>query len=205
MESLKILILDDHTLFLKGMSMILKNYWPQIDVYAYQSIKNLKSDNLKFDTFDLMISDIELPNEDTFGLFSSLRLNFPELPILVVSMHKKQAIIKKCKALNIEGYLLKDEDEQLVKAIKTILGGGIYYSKTIVNFFNNTKSSFEKLSKREEEVIKLIADGFTNIEIAEKLFLSKETIKTHIKNIKLKLEITTRHEITKYAKLNFVL
>ena len=92
MSSKKVIILDDHTLFLKGMALILKECCADCDVYTYQSIEKLKSDKLKFDEFDLLISDIELPGEDVFELFTSLRDDFPGLPILVVSMQKKMRL-----------------------------------------------------------------------------------------------------------------
>jgi len=205
MKPKRIIILDDHTLFLKGMELILKEYCSECDVYAYQSIKRLKRDRLNFRKFDLLISDIELPNEDTFGFFTLLKENYPRLPILVVSMHKKNAIIKKCKTIGIEGYLLKHEDQQLVKAISTILNGGEFFSRTIVEFCNQTKSINENLSAREEETIKLIASGYTNQEIANNMSLSIETVKTHKKNIKLKLNLEGISDITEYAKKNYLL
>jgi len=205
MENKKVIILDDHTLFLKGMAFILKECCASCDVFAYQSIKKLKSDKLDFNNFDLLISDIELPEEDTFELFTALRNTHPGLPILVVSMHKKSAVIRKCKALKIEGYLLKDEDEQLTKAVETIINGGNYYSNTITTFCNQAKKTLEKLSVREEEIIKLIAGGYSNQNIADKLFISVETIKTHKKNVKLKLDLSTNAEIIEYANKSFLM
>ena len=205
MKSKRIIILDDHTLFLKGMELILKEYCPDCDVYSYQSIKILKRDRLNFRKFDLLVSDIELPDEDTFGFFRLLKENYPRLPILVVSMHKKNAIIKKCKAIGIEGYLLKHEDQQLTKAITTIISGKEYFSETIVEFCNQTKNINENLSLREEEIIKLIANGYTNQKIASNLTLSVETIKTHKRNIKLKLNLEGTSEIIDFAKKNYLL
>ena len=205
MKSKRIIILDDHTLFLKGMELILKEYCPDCDVYTYQSIKKLKRDRLNFYKFDLLISDIELPNEDTFGLFASLKDNYPRLPILVVSMHKKNAIIKKCKTIGIEGYLLKHEAQQLIEAITTILNGKEYFSKTIVEFCNQTRNISENLSAREEEIIKLIANGYSNQEIASSLILSIDTVKTHKRNIKMKLNLEGVSEIIDYAKKNYLL
>ncbi len=204
MNPKRVIILDDHTLFLKGMTLILKECCHSCDVYTYQSISKLKSDKLNFNNFDLLISDIELPNENSFDLFTALKQQFPKLPILVVSMHKKNAIIRKCKAIGIDGYLLKDEDEQLAEAVDTILNGGMYYSETIIDFCMQTKDKSPKLSNREEEIIKLIANGYGNSNISELLFLSTETIKTHKKNIKLKLSINTVSEIVEYAKKNYL-
>lgn len=205
MLSKKVIILDDHTLFLKGMALILKECCVNCDIYTYQSISKLKSDKLNFNNFDLLISDIEMPNENTFELFASLKTEYPNLPIMVVSMHKKNAIIRKCKAIGIEGYLLKDEDNQLAKAVETILNGGDYYSETIIKFCNQTKDISPTLSTREEEVIKLIAKGYSNADIAKQLFLSVETIKTHKKNIKIKLDFESPADIIAYAKRNFII
>jgi len=204
MKNRKVIILDDHTLFLKGMDLILRESCDNCDVYAYQSIKKIKEDKLNFNEFSLLISDIELPGEDAFELFTSLKNDYPELPILVVSMHKKHSVIKKCKALNIEGYLLKDEDEQLTIAIEKIINGEEYYSKTVTDFCKQTKKTLNVLSLREEEIIKLIVKGLSNNEIGEKLFLSTETIKTHKKNIRLKLDVYNNREIIEYAKKNFL-
>jgi len=205
MKSKKIIILDDHTLFLKGMELILKEYCPNCDIYTYQSIKKLKHDRLNLRKFDLLVSDIELPDEDTFSFFSLLKENYPRLPILIVSMHKKNAIIKKCKAIGIEGYLLKHEDQQLTKAITTILSGKEYFSKTIVDFCKQTNNINENLSLREEEIIKLIAKGLPNQKIALILTLSVETIKTHKRNIKLKLNLKSTSDIIDFAKNNYLL
>ena len=205
MKAKRIIILDDHTLFLKGMELILKECCSECDVYAYQSIKLLKKDKLKFSKFDLLISDIELPNENTFDLFIKLKERFPRLPILVVSMHKKNAIIKKCKAIGIDGYLLKHEDQQLIKAITTILAGGVYFSRTVVDFCNQTRSINENISPREEDIIKYIAEGYSNKDIAINLNISPETIKTHKRNIKEKLNLENTHDIINYAKKNYLI
>jgi DNA-binding NarL/FixJ family response regulator len=159
----------------------------------------LKKDKLDYSSFDLIISDIELPGEDTFAFLESLRNKVESLPILVVSMHKKNSVIRKCKEIGVKGYLLKDEDEQLQKAIETIINGGEYYSKAIQDFCKKTKSAFINISHREEEIIKLIAKGYSNNDIAKRLYLSIETVKTHKKNIKLKLGVNSTIEITEYA------
>ncbi len=205
MKNRRVVILDDHTLFLKGLSLILKECCADCDIYSYQSIAKLKSDKLDFDEVDLLISDIEMPNEDTFALFTALKRSYKKFPILVVSMHKKNAIIKKCKAIGIDGYLLKDEDEQLTLAVETIINGGEYYSDAIIEFCKKTEDTFVKMSKREEEVIKLIAKGYNNIEISKELIVAVETVKTHKKHIKLKLETDSISDITEYAKKNFLI
>ena len=204
MDAKKVIILDDHTLFLKGMTLILEDCCANCKVSTYQSIKEIVSSSLNFEEFDLLISDIELPNENIFEFFATLKSNYPKLPILAVTMHKKNSIIKKCKALNIEGYLLKNEDEQLTKAIEIIINGGKYYSKTVMEFCKKTKSISINLSSREEEIIKLVANGYNIKEISDKLFLSQGTVKTHKRNIKVKLNLDDNHGIIEYARKNYV-
>jgi len=205
MKSKKVIILDDHTLFLRGMTLILRECCAECEVFAYQSIRMLKKDKLKYKDFDLFISDVELPGEDTFGLLETLREKIPSLPILVVSMHKKNAVIRRCKDIGVKGYLLKDEDEQLFKAIETIMDGGEYYSTTIMEFCKKTKDIYVDISSREEQIIKLIAKGLNNNVIAQRLSLSKETVKTHKKNIKLKLDVSNTAEIIQYAKKTYLM
>jgi len=205
MKHKRVIILDDHTLFLKGMSLILKECCADCDVFTYQSISTLYIDKPDFNSYDLLISDIELPGEDAFDLLSVLKRDFPDLPVLVVSMHKKVSILKKCKALGIEGYMLKHEDRQLTKAIEIIIKGGDYYSNEITDFCTTTEKNYNSVSIREEEIIKLIAGGYSNSEIAGHLSITAETIKTHKKNIKLKLELNSTHEITEYAQKNYLL
>ena len=141
------------------MVLILKECCYNCDVKTYQSIRALEADDINYKEFDLLISDIELPGEDTFSFFGKLRHQYSKLPILVVSMHKKIAVIKKCRSLGVEGYLLKDEDEQLTKAIEIIINGGSYFSNSITEFCQTTNLVYKKLSEREEEIIKLIANG----------------------------------------------
>jgi DNA-binding NarL/FixJ family response regulator len=205
MKSKKIIILDDHTLFLRGMTLILKECCTDCEVFAYQSIRMLKKDKLNYKDFDLFISDVELPGEDTFGLLETLREKIPSLPILVVSMHKKNAVIRHCKDIGINGYLLKDEYEQLFKAIEAIMDGGEYYSNTIMEFCKKTKDIYVDISSREEQIIKLIAKGLNNNVIAQRLSLSRETVKTHKRNIKLKLDVSNTAEIIQYAKKTYLM
>jgi DNA-binding NarL/FixJ family response regulator len=114
-------------------------------------------------------------------------------------MHKKNAVIRRCKEIGIKGYLLKDEDDKLTEAIEVIINGGDFYSKSIQEFCEKTRESFINISEREEDIIKQMSKGYKNNEIAKNLCLSVETVKTHKKNIKLKLGVHTTQEIIEYA------
>ena len=201
---MKILILDDHSLFSEGLGKILIDYFTDLILEKFKSITELKNQKVDFNSYDLFISDIELPDEDIFELLSSIKLEQPTLPILIISMHNKLSVIKKCKVLNIEGYILKDDHELIIKVIESLLSGQEYYSEKVKQTLNILKIKEELLTPKEEEIIALLAKGKSNNEISEILFVSYNTIKTHRKNINRKLELCTTGEVIKYYFENYV-
>lgn len=202
---MKIAILDDHTLFLKGMLYLIRDILPQAEILTYETVKDILHDHFIFKDLNLIVSDIDLPGEDVFELFNYSKKHFPELPILVISMHKKLAVIRKCKELQIEGYILKNEDDLFPRAVKSLLEGQEYFSPALEVFYRRAGDNLETLSGREEDIIKLIAKGFNNQEIADELYISTETVKTHKKNIKIKLGVDSTHDIITYTKTNYLL
>jgi two-component system, NarL family, response regulator DesR len=201
---MRLLLIDDHTLFLEGLKLILKEKFPSVKILSFNSIKTIKEQNLDYSLFNLIICDLEIPNENIFEFIADIKKDY-KIPILVISMHKKLALIKECQKNHIEGYLLKNNHTMLFDAINALLVGEKYYCKELTSVIKKAKDSEVLLSMREEEVIKLICKGYSNQEIASKLFISIETIKTHKKNIKTKLGIETMREIYEYAKSNFII
>ncbi|MCF8231900.1 MAG: response regulator transcription factor [Bacteroidales bacterium] len=204
-KPLSIVVLDDHSLFLKGISYLLREIFPEAELKFYRSVRAMLDHKYSFAHFDLFISDIDLPGEDVFSLFEYLKTFHPALPVLVISMHKKIAVIRKCKKLGIEGYILKNEDDLFVKAVKKVLSGEIFYSQNIEHYFRQILANYDTLSEREEDIIKLIAGGYINKDIANMLHISIETVKTHKKNIKMKLGVDNTQQIIDYTKKNYLL
>ena len=203
-QQLNILLLDDHSLYLKGLESIIKEAFPLSKSDSFSSIKHLKKHTIDFEKYDLFISDIELPGEDIFKLFTEIKKSF-SVPILVVSMHKKLSVIRKCKSLNIEGYILKDDDELLIPAIRNLVSGNSYYSDRIEKFYDKLSNDQVKISIREEEILKLVCNGYSNQYISEQLHISVETVKTHKKNIKNKLGCNELNELIEAAKDRYLL
>ena len=203
-SALNILILDDHSLFSEGLCGILKNYFTNVNVHKFQSIKDLRSKNTNLSSYQLIISDIELPGENIFEFLTAIKSGNPTVPVLVVSMHNKLSVIKKCKQLDIEGYILKDDDHLLIPAAETLMKGKSYYSEKVQKTLYLLQKKEKLLTPREEDLIKLIATGKNNQEIAELLFLSVNTIKTHRKNINQKLCISNAGELIKYYHENYI-
>jgi len=201
---MKIVILDDHSLFSQGLGEILKDNFEKVDISIYKSIAKLTQQNIDYHSCDLLISDIELPGEDIFVFLNYLKSNFPKLPILVISMHNKLSVIRRCKNLNIEGYILKDDHNLIIKVVKELANGGEFYSPKVLKTLDILKIKENVLTPKEEQIITLLANGKSNQEIADELFISYNTIKTHRKNINRKLQLSTVADIIKYYYENYL-
>jgi len=201
---MKIVILDDHSLFSQGLGEILKDNFEKVDISIYKSIAKLTQQNIDYNSCDLLISDIELPGEDIFVFLNYLKSNFPNLPILVISMHNKLSVIRRCKNLNIEGYILKDDHNLIIKVVKELANGGEFYSPKVLKTLDILKIKENVLTPKEEQIITLLANGKSNQEIADELFISYNTIKTHRKNINRKLQLSTVADIIKYYYENYL-
>ncbi len=206
-EKVSTLIVDDHKMFLDGLFELLKdNDSVQITATANNgedAINILKNNkNIK-----LVISDISMPLIDGVELTKRIKKLQSGIRIIILSMHKETDVIHKLIQNEVDGYLLKNADiSELDKAINKVLSGEKYFTKTIMNEYMEsifspsklTKSAI-KLSKREKDIIKLIANEYTNQKIAEKLFLSLYTVETHRKNILRKINAKNTAGIVKYA------
>ncbi len=142
---------------------------------------------------------------DGIALNSWLKTNITNIKTLIVSMHTVPSIIDQLMYSDIDGYVPKNaKKEELLKAIKNILNGEKYFSKEITeiylkNKFSKKRESEIKLTKREIEVITLIAEEYTTQEIADQLFLSKHTIESYRKNLISKLNVRNLAGLTKHA------
>lgn len=201
---MKIITLDDHSLFNEGLGKILSDHFLDLNLHKFTNIAGLRGNNLDFNSYDLLISDIELPEEDIFEFFGFLKLNYSKIPVLVISMHNKLSVIKKCKELNIEGYIMKDDHELFIPAVEKLLAGKEFYSDKVLETLAILNKKEKLLTPKEEEIIALLADGKSNHEISEDLFITYNTVKTHRKNISNKLELTSTVEIIKYYFENYL-
>lgn len=177
-------IVDDHKMFLDGLISVLSNE-PGFEIIFGENTAEDALKKIKENQPDIIITDISMPKMNGLELIKILNKDFPSVKILVVSMFNNMQSIK-----NIDGFLLKETDkQQLIDAISGI----VLRNERHFNGISSDHSSFEFsksiLSKREKEIIKLIAQEFTTDEIAFKLNISKNTIETHRKNIFLKLQV----------------
>ncbi|WP_417886619.1 response regulator [Zunongwangia sp.] len=208
-----IIIADDHAMFIDGVKSIL-NDEENIDVKltAANGEQVLKYLQINTDeAIDLVITDLSMPGMDGIALNSAIKKEFPNVKTLVVSMSEDGETIKQLTEIGIEGYISKNsEKRELLTAITTILSGETYFSARIKQVLMNTmletrKKPVVKLTKREKEVLKLIAKEYTTQEIADELFLSKHTIESYRKNLISKLQVRNLAGLTRYAIENGIL
>lgn len=202
-----IIIADDHTMFLDGLRSILSEEKNITIILAAtkgtQVLKYLQVNPVP--TIDLVITDINMPEMDGIELNKAIKEQFPKVKTLVVSMLEEPVKIQNLIDTDANGYLSKNaEKSELLKAIKTILKGENYFSSRIKNilmeamFASKSKPQIS-LTKREREVLKLIAKEFTTKEIASQLFLSTHTIESYRKNLISKLSVRNIAGLTRYA------
>ncbi|MEP3969578.1 MAG: response regulator transcription factor [Nonlabens sp.] len=202
-----LIIADDHKMFLDGLLSILKTESNYSILYTAKHgghVQKYMTIN-KQEKIDLVITDVTMPEVDGIALNKWIKKTSSTVKTLVVSMHNTPDIIDELIESNVDGYLQKNaQKEEFLKAIETILSGEKYFSKEIKdiylkNKFEKNKDQEIKLTKREVEVISLIAEEFTTQEIADKLFLSKHTIESYRKNLITKLNVRNLAGLTKYA------
>jgi two-component system response regulator NreC len=207
---MKIVIADDHAIVRSGFSMIL-NFQEDMEVIAmaadgieaYQMVAKHQP--------DVLLLDLSMPPGES-GLVATgkIKEDFPETKILVLTMHDDEEYLFHVLKNGASGYMLKSApDEELLQAIRIIYSGGTYIHPTMAtslvrelqNKDHKVKESdpFELLSKREIEVLPLVAKGYGNKEIAQKLFISVKTVEAHKAKIMEKLQLKSRPELVEYV------
>ena len=208
-----LIIADDHKMFLDGLISILESENDlNIVLTAKSGVNVIKYIDInKDDKIDLVITDISMPDLDGIALNKMIKDKNLQIKTLVVSMHNESEKIDELIENNVDGYVPKNaEKAELLTAIHTILKGEKYFSKQIKdiyleNKFAKQKEQEIKLTKREIEVITLIAEEYTTQEIADQLFLSKHTVESYRKNLIAKLNVRNLAGLTKYAlKMKYI-
>lgn len=201
---------DDHVLFRRGLKGIIESEAGLTVIgEAGDGLELLKL--LHTMTPDLVIVDISMPNMRGIEAVREIRKQYPEVKVLVLTMHKDRSYLHQAISAGADGYLLKeDADPDLFSAIERIRQGKIYVSPHLAEGMiedwaqihrGDIRNSLqpEVLTPREKEVIKLIADGKSSREIADLLFISVRTVERHRANIMDKLQIRKTADLVKYA------
>jgi DNA-binding NarL/FixJ family response regulator len=208
-QDIKILIADDHKLFLEGIKTII-NSIPELRVVADASNGEEVLVKLKSYYVDVVLLDIQMPKLNGIQTTQIISEKYPAVKLIALSMHMEKAFIEKMYNSGASGYILKSSHpEELIKSIFAVYKGEKYYSGEVIPHLlqdqqkDNFKSNIvPELTKRETEILTLIAREYNNSKIAAELFLSIQTVNTHRKNLLRKLDVNNTAGLVKYAITN---
>jgi DNA-binding NarL/FixJ family response regulator len=203
---LKILLIDDHKIFNDGLKSLLNE---QSDFNVCTQIFQAKDVNFTIQKHhpDLIILDINLQGINGIDLGKKITADFPRIKVMILTMYNQSKLLEEVREAGLHGYLLKDATTpELLTAIRSVLAGNPYFDTKVAKTellsddpFGDDFARRLNLTFREVEIIRLIKEGLTNEQIAERLNLSFFTIKTHRKNIHFKLGISNVAELIKFA------
>ncbi|MFC6877468.1 response regulator [Flavobacterium myungsuense] len=203
-----IVICDDHILFSSGLFEILKKFEEDYTILTFNDSKSCKTYILQ-NKVDVFICDLNIDNVDGFILIQELKDALKDAKIIILTAYYENFLIKKAQKLGIDAFLRKETSlEELVDVIESEKNTPFYTNKNNIKTINEFDSKDEstvnkfRLSKQEKEIIKFIVEGKTSKEIAKLLFITKNTVDTHRKNIGRKLEINNNSSLIKFANEN---
>jgi DNA-binding NarL/FixJ family response regulator len=212
----KVLIVDDHPIVRQGIAQLI-NRESDLEVcceagdaeQAIEAICKCSGNGSNSCVTDIAIVDMSLPGLSGIELIKTLRVRYPDLPVLVISMHDESLYAERALRAGAKGYIMKQEaTEKVLTAIRQILHGEIYISdkmrskilqRIIDNRFEAPSSPVSRLSDKELEVLRLIGKGLRTSDIASELHRSVKTVEAHRANIKDKLSLKNSTELVRFA------
>jgi DNA-binding NarL/FixJ family response regulator len=205
----RIVIAEDHTILRQGLKALLKsNENLEVVGEAEDGLEAIRCVEKK--NPDLLLLDLNMPRMDGISVINEIRKRHPETKIIVLTMHMQEEYILEAFRSGAQGYCLKaSSHDELIMAINAVLSGKFYVSpeisgKVLEGFLEGQKnikkkSSWDILTQREKEVLKLVGEGYQNKEIADYLFISVKTVEKHRANIMEKLDLHSASALTAYS------
>jgi len=196
-----VIIADDHAMVRAGLQRIIEGeLGMRVTGQAGDGASTLA--RLQDTRCDVLLLDLGMPAPSGLELIRQVRAQWPQLAILVVSMHNHPKMVRAALDAGVNGYVVKDSDpEVLVQALRRVAGGGHYLEPSLADalLFTPSPVPHGNLSPREREVLRRLARGQSNGEIARALFLSEKTISTHKANLMAKLQLENVADLVHYA------
>ncbi len=201
--SIKLLLVDDHPLVRDGIRARFEAD-DLIEVIGEAQNGQQALDFVQQRLPDVVLMDVSMPVMNGLEATQHLRNLYPSVPVLILSMHDSREYIQQLVQTGASGYVLKDVgSDELVRAIQTVHQGGCYFSAGVSRVLfqgqTDTREQKQALTPREETVLRYLAEGNSNKEIARQLDISVRTVETHRQNIKQKLDIHTAAGLARYA------
>lgn len=209
MSKIRLVMVDDHEIVRAGLRMLLQTQ-PDIEIVAEADNGRDAVARARELQPDIVLMDVALPDVDGFEATQQIKRALPRTAVLALTMHESEEYFFKMLQAGASGYVPKKAaPTELITAIRTVHEGGVFLypalAKALVRDYigraseSTEHAALDRLTEREQEVLKLIADGLTNQEIADKLTISGKTVERHRANIMSKLNLHNRTELVKYA------
>ncbi len=207
--AVKVMITDDHSLIREGLKQLLELEGDfQVIVEACDGIEGMEK--LKEQIPDVLLLDINMPRMNGLEVLQKIKDEKIDVKILVLTVHNEVEYLLKAVDIGINGYLLKDsESSELKKAILSVVDGEDYIQPSLIPVLNAKmidrdmdSEKIEKLTKRELEVLKLLAVGMYNKGVADELHISERTVKNHVSSIFKKIDVSDRTQAAVFAIRN---
>lgn len=195
----RVFIVDDHYMVVEGIRSLLQN---EKDIEWMGHAMNADSCHafLQRQQPDVILMDINLPDKSGIDLCKEVKEKYPSVFIVGLSTFNQQSFIQKMMSNGASGYVLKNAtQEELMEAIDTVMKGKLFFSDEASKTLRESENKGIVLTRREKEVLELIAGGLTNNEIAQQLFISVTTVDTHRKNLMAKLEAKNTASLVRMA------
>ncbi len=209
MNKIRVMIADDHAMVRQGLKTILE-LEDDICVVSQASNGEEAVESARTIRPDIILMDINMPVLNGLQAIKMIKTEDPDSKIIVLTIHQDREYLFKTLQLGCEGYVIKDaESSVLIEAIRSVFGEQTYIQHNMtselvkefnrVTLYEHDKTFINNLTNREIEVLKLIAEGMINKEIAKNLYISEKTVKNHISNIFKKLDVNDRTQAAIYA------
>jgi len=197
-----IFIVDDHYMVIEGIRSLLQNE-KNVEWMGHATTAASCLAFLKQQLPDILLMDVNLPDMSGIDLCKLVKQQYPSIFVLGLSTFNQQPVIRNMTENGASGYILKNASkEELLEAFATTLSGKNYLSREAALALRETGNELPLISRREKEVLLLIADGLTNAEIAGKLFISIATVNTHRKSLLAKFKVNNTAGLIKLATKN---
>jgi DNA-binding NarL/FixJ family response regulator len=186
------LIVDDHEVVREGLRLSLSRA-PHIRVVGEAGDGQAAIDLAERRRPNVVIMDVRMPGMDGLEATKALSEKLPDVAVLIFTAFSERSLLSRGLESGAKGYILKEAPhETLVRAIEKVAGGESFIDPALMPAFLTGKDREEMLTAREREILQLLADGMSNADVAQRLFISQETVKSHVRHILAKLEADTR-------------
>lgn len=201
---MKILIIDDHLLFLEGLSQILSYKMKNVEIIKVNSAEQAIEKVISIPNIDLALIDLMMPNVHGVELLADIKKIDELLPVAVLSATENVKLIKSALEIGAQGFIPKTyPSDKLINAIDILLSGDSYLPKDtqlLLEQSDISDAEGQNITGRQLDVLILLAKGLSNQKIGEELFISEHTVKSHLKKLYQKLNCDNRINCVKYAE-----